>query len=127
MAGHFGIAEAPGRPLTPGGFNPCSPSALSGFVDFGEATFRAGATEPERPRRESALLGSLVYRPMVFRRNNVGWIAACAWRAGAKADDIAALKRAKRELNPRLINGFAGEPGRRLRSTSLPRYKFQSV
>jgi hypothetical protein len=28
----------------------------------------------------------------------IGWIAACAWRAGAKADEVAALKRAKREL-----------------------------
>ena len=44
---------------------------------------------------------------MVFRRNDVGWIAACAWRARAKADDIAALKRAKRELDPRLIGEAA--------------------
>ena len=91
IAGCFGNTEVPGRPLAPGGFNPRSPSTLPGFVDFGEATFRAGAVEPERPRRESRLLGSLLYRPMVYRRNDVGWIAACAWRAGAKADDIAAL------------------------------------
>jgi predicted amidophosphoribosyltransferase len=54
-----------------------------------------------------ALLGSLVYRPTIFRRNDVGWIAACAWRAAAKVDDIAALKRAKRELNRRLIDDAA--------------------
>ena len=107
IAGCFGNTEVPGRPLAPGGFNPRSPSTLPGFVDFGEATFRAGAIEPERPRREARLLGSLLYRPMVYRRNDVGWIAACAWRAGAKADDIAALKRTKRELDRRLIDGAA--------------------
>jgi hypothetical protein len=54
---------------------------MLGFVEFGQATFRAGATEAERPREEAGLFGSLVYRPAVFRRNDVGWIAACAWRA----------------------------------------------
>jgi len=77
------------------------------FVEFGQATFRAGATEAERPREEAGLLGSLVYRPTVFRRNDVLWIAACAWRTRAKADDIAELKRAKRELDPVLIGNVA--------------------
>jgi hypothetical protein len=45
---------------------------------------------------------------MVFRRNNVGWIAACAWRNVAKDDDLVALKRAKREIDQRLIEE-AGE------------------
>jgi hypothetical protein len=107
MAGNFGNAEAPGRPVAPGGFNPRPSPQLAGFVEFGEATFRAGATETERPRHELALLGSLVYRPTIFRRNDVGWIAAGAWRAAAKVDDIAALKRAKRELNRWLIDGAA--------------------
>jgi hypothetical protein len=107
MAGNFGNAEAPGRPVAPGGFN-LRPPQLADFVEFAEATFRAGATETERPRHEAALLGSLVYRPMVFRRNEVGWIAACAWRSTAKADDLAALKRAKREIDQRLI-AAAGE------------------
>ena len=102
MAGNFGNAEAPGRPVAPGGFN-LRPPQFAGFVEFAEATFRAGATETQRPRHEAALLGSLVYRPMVFRRNGVGWIAACAWRAAAKVDDIAALKQAKREIDQRLI------------------------
>jgi hypothetical protein len=44
---------------------------------------------------------------MVFRRNDVAWIAACAWRAHAKVDDIAALKQAKRTLDPRLIGEAA--------------------
>jgi len=107
MAGCVGNIEALGRPLAPGGFNPRPLAGLPGFVEFGAATFRAGATEAERPRHESGLLGSLVYRPMVFRRNDIGWIAACAWRADAKADDIAALKRAKRDLDRRLIDGAA--------------------
>jgi hypothetical protein len=82
-------------------------AAMSSFVDFSEASFRAGANEARRPREEADLLGSVVYRPMVFRRNDVGWIAACAWRSAAKADDIAALKRAKRELDPVLIGNVA--------------------
>ena len=82
-------------------------AAMSAFVDFSEASFRAGANEARRQREEADLLGSVVFRPMVFRRNDVGWIAACAWRSAAKADDIAALKRAKRELDPVLIGNVA--------------------
>jgi hypothetical protein len=77
------------------------------FVEFSRATFRAGATEAERLREGAGLLGSLVYRPTLFRRNDVLWIAACSWRAEAKADDIAALKRAKREFAPVLIGNVA--------------------
>lgn len=83
------------------------PTPLAGFVEFGEATFRAGAAEAERPREDAGLLGSVVYRPMVFRRNDVAWVAACSWRTGAKVDDVTALKRAKRELDRRLIGGVA--------------------
>jgi hypothetical protein len=101
MAGNFGNAETSGRPVAPGGFY-LRPPRLTDFVEFAEANFRAGATETERPRHEAALLGSLVYRP-----NDVGWIAACAWRAAAKVDDIVALKRAKRELDRGLIDGAA--------------------
>jgi hypothetical protein len=93
--------------LAPEGFNYCLPTELPGFVGFELAVFRGGACETERPRHDAGLLGALVYRPMVFRRNEVGWIAACAWRASAKADDIAALKRAKRELDRGLIDGAA--------------------
>ena len=107
MAGDFGNTEALGRLLAPGGFNPRLPPGLPGFVEFGKATFRAGASEAERPRNDTGLLGSLIYRPMVFRRNDIAWIAACAWRVDAKADDIAALKRAKRELDRGLIDDVA--------------------
>ena len=107
MAGYSGNAEALRRPPAPEGFVFRPPAKLPGFVELREAAFRGGAAELTNPRREAGLLGSLVDRPAVFRRNDVGWIAACAWRARAKADDIAALKRAKRELDPRLIGEAA--------------------
>jgi hypothetical protein len=91
----------------PGGFNSPLSSRPADFVEFGDATFRAGASEAERPRHETGLLGSLIYRPTVFRRNDVAWVAACAWRAAAKADDVAAPKRAKREIDRRLIDDAA--------------------
>ena len=103
MAGYFGNTEALAVHTAPEGFGLRRPSRLPGFVEFGAATFRAGASEPQRPRHEAGLLGSLVYRPMVFRRNDIGWIATCAWRSSAKADDLLALKRAKREIDRRLI------------------------
>jgi hypothetical protein len=62
------------------------------LVDFSQATFRAGAQGAERPRHKAGPFGSLVYRPMIFRRNEIAWVAACAWRAAAKSDDLAALK-----------------------------------
>jgi hypothetical protein len=103
MAGYSRNTDALAVQLAPEGFGFRPSPKPAGFVEFGAATFRAGASEPERPRHEAGLLGSLVYRPMVFRRNDVAWIAACAWRAHAKVDDIAALKQAKRALDPRLI------------------------
>jgi hypothetical protein len=44
-----------------------------------------------------------VYRRIVFRRNDVGWRAACAWRALAKADDIAVPEETGRAIDTRLI------------------------
>jgi hypothetical protein len=76
---------------------------MPAFIEFSQATFRAGATEAERPRHDAGLLGSVIFRPAVFRRNDIGWIAACAWRSAAKADDLTALKRAKREIDQTLI------------------------
>jgi hypothetical protein len=107
MAGYSGNTDALAVQLAPEGFGFRPSPKLAGFVEFDEATFRAGASEPERPRHEAGLIGSLMYRPMVFRRNDVAWIAACAWRAHAKVDDIAALKQAKRTLDPRLIGEAA--------------------
>jgi hypothetical protein len=108
MADCSGNTEALAARKAPEGFGFRPPPKLSGFIDFGAATFRAGASEAERPRREAVLLGSLVYRPNVFRRNEIAWIAACAWRNAAKADDLTSLKRAKREIDQMLI-GEASE------------------
>ena len=80
---------------------------MPAFVEFSKAIFRAGPTQANIQKEEACVLGSLVSRPIVYRRNDVGWIAACAWRARAKADDLAALKRAKRALDPRLIREAA--------------------
>jgi hypothetical protein len=81
---------------------------MPAFIEFSQATFRAGATEAERPRHEAGLLGSVIFRPAVFRRNDIGWIAACAWGSAAKADDLTALKRAKREIDETLIAEASG-------------------
>jgi hypothetical protein len=76
---------------------------MSELIDFSRATFRPYTRTPEPSCYEAGLQGSLVYRPMVFRRNKVGWIAVCAWRASAKPENLAALKRAKRAIDQRLI------------------------
>jgi hypothetical protein len=78
------------------------------FVDFINATFRAGSAEAENSRGDASLLGSVVHRPAIFRRNGIAWAAACAWRGAARVDDLAAFKRAKRELDERIV-GEAGE------------------
>jgi hypothetical protein len=49
MAGSFGNTEALAVSLIPEGFGLCPPARLPGFVEFGEAVFRAGASESERP------------------------------------------------------------------------------
>ena len=81
---------------------------MPAFIDFAAGTFRAGTQEAERPHRDADLLGSVVYRPALYRRNDVAWIAACAWRSAAKADDLVALKLAKLACDPRLIGDAAG-------------------
>jgi hypothetical protein len=108
MAGYSGNTEALAVPLAPEGFGFRPPRKLPGYIEFGAATFRAGASEAERPQREAGLLGSLVYRPTIFRRNQIAWIAACSWRSSAKSDDLAALKRAKRDID-RILIGEASE------------------
>jgi hypothetical protein len=76
---------------------------MSEFVEFVQATFRAGIAEAEKPREEAGLFGSPVYRPAVFRRNGVGWVATCSWRSGARGEDLVAFKAAKRTLDQGLI------------------------
>jgi hypothetical protein len=85
----IGNTEVVGRPSAPVGVSSPAFTSASGLRGFGDATFRAAASEAERPRYGTGVFGSLIYRPMVvFRRNDVAWIAARAWRTGAKVDDV---------------------------------------
>lgn len=79
------------------------------FVDFNDANFHLAISDAERSRHKDTLLSALIYRPTIYQRNDIRWIAAHAWRAKAKAQGIAALKEAKRRLDPSLITE-AAEP-----------------
>jgi hypothetical protein len=79
--------------LAPEGFGFRPPRKLSGFIEFGAATFRAGASEPQRPRHEAGLLGPLAFRPMVFRRNDIGWMQLALGAARLRADMAERLAR----------------------------------
>jgi hypothetical protein len=46
------------------------------LIDFSRAAFRPNIGKFDPSNQEATVLGSLVYRPMIFRRNKVGWIAA---------------------------------------------------
>ncbi len=77
------------------------------FVDFSEATFRTpiGPELGEPPH--SILWESLLYRPALFRRNQIRWIAACAWRSRSRARGLAALKGVKQAPTPSVISKAA--------------------
>ena len=57
-----------------------------------------------RPSRPSLVLDALIYRPSVFRRNEMRWISVFNWRAGHKANGLAALRRAKQTLDRQVIS-----------------------
>jgi hypothetical protein len=79
-------------------------TTLMPFVDFARATFRVAADRAEpAPPSQSMLLGSLVYRPALFRRNEIRWISAYAWRSRTRARGLEALKRAKETLDQSVI------------------------
>lgn len=77
------------------------------FVDFAEAIFRTAADEAKRKCSRSPVSAALVYRPALFRRNEIRWIAAYAWRSSQRARGLAALKQAKAALDPSLIDEAA--------------------
>ncbi len=80
------------------------------FVDFNRAHFRLSANEPEPPDRErDILLRSLVYRPTIFQRKDVRWIAAHTWRSQAKERGVKALKAVKDDFDPYFVKA-AAEP-----------------
>jgi len=55
------------------------------------------------------VLGSLVWRPAVYSRHEVAWVSARAWRDTSKAEDLAALKAAKAERAPVVLEAAASE------------------
>jgi hypothetical protein len=84
-------------------------SAHGAFVDFSSANFRLSANEPDRSVEKHTLLGSLIYRPTIFQRKDVRWIAAYTWRSEAKERGVAALKVMKNGHHPAFITE-AAEP-----------------
>jgi hypothetical protein len=77
------------------------------FVEFENAFFECSASQVDPPRRQFPIMQSLVYRPTIFRRNQMRWMSVYRWKAGCKEDGLAALKRAKRELDPKIIDDAA--------------------
>jgi hypothetical protein len=80
---------------------------LSAFVEFKDAFFQCAPSQVDPPRRHSPIMQSLVYRPTIFRRNRMRWMSAYRWKAGCKEDGLAALKWAKQELDPKIIDEAA--------------------
>lgn len=79
------------------------PLAQPAFVHFVDAVFHGATDRTELSPRPSALAHSLIYRPALFRRNQIRWIAACAWRARSRVVGLAALKQAKRTLDQSIV------------------------
>jgi hypothetical protein len=77
------------------------------FVEFNHATFRVQTNEEERSRHKDMLQRSLIYRPSIFQRNDIRWIAAHAWRSGVRERGIAALKGVKQDLDPQFLREVA--------------------
>ncbi|HEV2100252.1 MAG TPA: phosphoribosyltransferase [Stellaceae bacterium] len=77
------------------------------FVEFKDAFFQPSLSQVKPSRQQCSLTQSLVYRPTIFRRNQLRWMSVYRWKAGCKADGLAALKRAKTELDPKVIDEAA--------------------
>lgn len=77
------------------------------FVEFKDAFFLSSPSQVDPPRPHSPVIQSLVYRPTIFRRNQMRWMSVYRWKAGSKEDGLAALKRAKQELDPKVIDEAA--------------------
>jgi hypothetical protein len=83
------------------------PLAQPAFVYFVDAVFHRATDRAEPSPPPSALAHSLIYRPALFRRNQIRWIAACAWRARSRVGGLAALKQAKKALDPSIVAAAA--------------------
>jgi predicted amidophosphoribosyltransferase len=77
------------------------------YVDFTEAIFRTVADEAQCPCSRTPLSATLVYRPALFRRNEIRWIAAYAWRSNQRTRGLAALKQAKEALDASILKEAA--------------------
>jgi hypothetical protein len=76
---------------------------LKNSVEFKDAFFEAPQNKVELGEQLSSVMNSLIYRPTIFQRNEIRWISVFNWRAGSKITGLAALKRAKRELDRQVI------------------------
>jgi len=54
-------------------------------------------------------IGSLVWRPSVYSRNDVAYVIARSWRADVKKSDVGALKEAKRCCAPAVLGAAAAD------------------
>lgn len=77
------------------------------FVEFKDAFFNSSPSQVDPPLQHPPLNQLLVYRPTIFRRNQIRWMSVYRWKAGRKEDGLAALKRAKRELDRKVIDEAA--------------------
>lgn len=64
---------------------------------------------PDTLQRFSAPFGALVWRPVLYSRNDVVYIAARAWRAHAKKADLLMLKAIKRKMTPEIITAATAD------------------
>jgi adenine/guanine phosphoribosyltransferase-like PRPP-binding protein len=74
------------------------------FVDFRNAIFSGVLSRPVDGLATTELLRSLIYRPILYKRNNMRWISVHSWRADCKRQGIAALSRVKRSPDPALLS-----------------------
>ena len=81
------------------------------FVELKDAFFTPASSGHELPyhpaEQPSLVLDALIYRPSVFRRNEMRWISVFKWRAGRKAHGLTALRRAKQTLDRQVISEAA--------------------
>lgn len=71
----------------------------------------------QRDHRAESLgvLGLTVWRPTVFSRGDVSWVACRAWRWSSKRADLAAFRAAKRAAVPAVVEAAAGDVARLVR------------
>jgi hypothetical protein len=79
------------------------------LFEFGTQSAPANAEVPASP------LGGLVFRPALYRRNEVSWCSVRAWRSDLRRADMARFKLCKTRLEPEVIAAAAREIAELLR------------